>query len=62
MQTEMEETEIKLEVVEEEPLALVKRVVEVEDEEDVEVSTTTPMEDIVTSSGKGEQDFVNIWQ
>ena len=63
----MEETEIKIEVEEDEPLALVKRVVEVEEEqeevevkrrrrmeeeqEEVEVSTTTPGEYLVTSSG-----------
>lgn len=50
----MEETYIKIEVKEsklEEPLALVKRVVEVEDEDEEMVSTTTPGENYVTSTG-----------
>ena len=57
----MEDTDIKIEVVDEEvgePLALIKRVVVVEEEEEVEeeeVSTTTTGENYVTSTGeKGE--------
>ena len=53
---EMEETEIKVEVEElVEPLALVKRV-EVEGE--AEVSTTTPGELLISSSGGRGEDFL----
>ena len=54
----MEETYIKIEVKEsklEEPLALVKRVVEVEDEDEEMVSTTTPGENYVTSTGDWQE-------